>query len=97
MATVKVKGTKLQARKRHRQAMERRTRNRMVRTRVRNQMRRVREAAAEGDTEKVQKLLPETISIIDIGRRKGVLHRNTASRYKARMARQAQAVQATEA
>jgi small subunit ribosomal protein S20 len=97
MATVKVKGTKIQARKRHRQSMERRTRNRMVRTRVRNQMRKVREAAAEGDAEKVQKMLPETISIIDTGRRKGVLHRNTASRYKARMARQAKAVQATEA
>jgi ribosomal protein S20 len=37
-------------------------------------------------------LLPETISVIDVGWRKGVLHRNTASRYKARMARQAQAV-----
>jgi small subunit ribosomal protein S20 len=57
----------------------------------------MREAAAEGDTEKVQKLLPETFSIIDTGRRKGVLHRNTASRYKARMARQAQAVHSTEA
>jgi small subunit ribosomal protein S20 len=95
MATArKVKGTKLQARKRHRQSMERRTRNRMVRSRVRHQMRKLREAAAKGDTETVQRLLPETISIIDTGRRKGVLHRNTASRYKSRMARQAQSAAA---
>ena len=90
MASVtKIKGTKIQARKRHRQSMERRARNRMVRSRVRHQMRKLREAAAEGDTATVQQLLPMTISIIDTGRRKGVLHRNTASRYKARMARQA--------
>jgi ribosomal protein S20 len=37
-------------------------------------------------------LLPGTLSVIDVGWRKGVLHRNTASRYKSRMAKQAQAV-----
>jgi small subunit ribosomal protein S20 len=98
MATArKIKGTKVQARKRHRQSLARRTRNRMVRSRVRHQMRKMREAAAEGDAAAVQRLLPETISIIDTGRRKGVLHRNTASRYKARMARQAQAAVQAEA
>ena len=34
--------------------------------------------------------------MIDVGWRKGVLHRNTASRYKSRMTRQAQAVIATK-
>ena len=87
-----IKGTKKQARKRHRQAEERRLRNRGVRSRVRHQMRSMRKAAEEGNAELVQQLLPETMSVIDVGRRKGVLHRNTASRYKARMARQAQAV-----
>jgi small subunit ribosomal protein S20 len=90
MATIK--GTKRQARKRHRQSLERRMRNKAVRTRVRHQMRKMRVAIEEGDAEKVKELLPETISVIDIGWRKGVLHRNTASRYKARMAKQAQAV-----
>jgi len=95
MATIK--GTKRQARKRHRQSLERRLRNRSVRSRVRRQMRMMRAAVAEGDAEKVSAMLPETMSIIDVGWRKGVLPRNTAARYKSRMARQAQAVLAKEA
>jgi len=90
MATIK--GTKKQARKRHRQSLERRMRNKSVRTRVRRQMRLMRVALDEGDAAKVKELLPETMSVIDVGWRRGVLHRNTASRYKSRMARQAQAV-----
>ena len=90
MATIK--GTKKQARKRHRQSLERRMRNRAVRTRVRRQMRLMRAAIAEGDKKKVQELLPGTMSVIDIGWRKGVFHRNSAARYKSRMAKQAQAV-----
>jgi small subunit ribosomal protein S20 len=90
MATIK--GTKRQARKRHRQALERRMRNRAVRSRVRGQLRRMREAITQGDADKVKELLPETMSVIDIGWRRGVLHRNTAARYKSRMVRQAQAV-----
>ena len=87
-----IKGTKKQARKRHRQSLERRMRNRSVRSRVRRQMRLMRTAIADGDAKKVKELLPETFSVIDVGWRKGVLHRNTASRYKSRMARQAEAV-----
>jgi small subunit ribosomal protein S20 len=91
-----IKGTKKQARKRHRQSLESRVRNRSVRTRVRRQMRLMRVAIEDGDAAKVKELLPETISVIDVGARKGVLHRNTASRYKSRMARQAQAVMSGE-
>jgi small subunit ribosomal protein S20 len=90
MATIK--GTKKQSRKRHRQSLERRMRNRSVRTRVRRQMRMMRMAMAEGDAAKVKELLPGTMSVIDIGWRKGVFHRNTAARYKSRMARQASAI-----
>ena len=90
MATIK--GTKKQARKRHRQSLERRMRNKSVRTRVRRQMRLMRAAIDEGNAEKVREMLPATMSIIDVGWRRGVLHRNTASRYKSRMARQAEAV-----
>jgi small subunit ribosomal protein S20 len=67
-------------------------RNRAVRTRVRRQMRIMRAALAEGDADKVKDLLPSTMSVIDVGWRKGVIHRNTAARYKSRMARQAEAV-----
>jgi small subunit ribosomal protein S20 len=91
-----IKGTKKQARKRHRQSLERRMRNRSVRSRVRRQMRLMRTAIADGDANKVKELLPETLSVIDVGWRKGVLHRNTASRYKSRMAKQAHAVMTGE-
>jgi small subunit ribosomal protein S20 len=94
MATIK--GTKKQARKRHRQSLERRMRNKSVRSRVRRQMRKMRAAIDDGDADKVRELLPETISVIDVGWRRGVLHRNTASRYKSRMSRQAQAVMAAK-
>ncbi len=90
MATIK--GTKKQARKRHRQSLERRMRNRSVRTRVRHQMKTMRQAIAEGDASAVATLLPVTMSVIDVAWRKGVLHRNTASRYKSRLTRQAQAI-----
>ena len=90
MATIK--GTKKQARKRHRQSLERRMRNHSVRTRVRRQMRLMRIALAEGDAKKVEELLPGTMSVIDVGWRKGVFHRNSAARYKSRMMRQANAV-----
>jgi len=91
-----IKGTKKQARKRHRQSLERRMRNRSVRTRVRRQMRLMRVTIEEGDAAKIKEMLPETFSVIDVGWRKGVLHRNTASRYKSRMARHAQAVMSGE-
>ena len=94
MATIK--GTKKQARKRHRQSLEHRTRNKAVRTRVRRQMRKLRAVVAEGDGETAAKMLAETFSIIDVGWRKGVLHRNTASRYKARMTRQVQSLLANQ-
>jgi small subunit ribosomal protein S20 len=87
-----IKGTKKQARKRHRQSLERRMRNRSVRSRVRRQMRLMRAAISDGDADKIKELLPTTFSVIDVGWRKGVLHRNTAARYKSRMARQAEAV-----
>ncbi len=90
MATIK--GTKKQARKRHRQSLERRMRNRSVRTRVRHQMKKMRQAISDGDASAVATLLPATMSVIDVAWRKGVLHRNTASRYKSRLTRQAQAV-----
>ena len=83
MATIK--GTKKQGRKRHRQSLERRMRNRAVRTRVRRQMRMMRAALAEGDAAKVKDMLPETMSVIDVGWRKGVIHRNAAARYKSRL------------
>jgi small subunit ribosomal protein S20 len=75
--------------KRRRQNEVRRDRNRAVRTRVRNAIKALRTAIASGDAAVVKELLPRTISVIDGGVRKGVFHRNTASRYKSHLTSQA--------
>jgi len=67
-------------------------RNREVRTRVRNAMKPLRAAIAGGDAAMVKELLPRTVSAIDGGVRKGVFHRNTASRYKSHLTAQANSV-----
>lgn len=74
--------------KRRRQDEVRRVRNRAVRTRVRNAVRGLNAAIAEGNAAVVQQLLRQTVSILDVGVRKGVLHRNTASRTKSRLTTQ---------
>jgi small subunit ribosomal protein S20 len=78
--------------KRRRQNEVRRERNRAVRTRVRNAIKALRAAISGGDAKAVKDLLPRTVSVIDGGVRKGVFHRNTASRYKSHLTAQAQAV-----
>jgi small subunit ribosomal protein S20 len=78
--------------KRRRQDEVRRQRNRAVRTRVRNAMKALRTAIANADAAAVKELLPRTVSVIEGGVRKGVYHRNTASRYKAHLMSQANAV-----
>ncbi|HUK14469.1 MAG TPA: 30S ribosomal protein S20 [Thermoanaerobaculaceae bacterium] len=78
--------------KRRRQDEVRRLRNRAVRTRVRNAIKALRTAIGGGDAEQVKSLLPRTVSVIDGGVRKGVFHRNTASRFKSRLTTQANAV-----
>lgn len=75
--------------KRRRQNEVRRLRNRSVRTRVRNSVKQLRTAIAAGDVARVKELLPRTVSVIDVGARKGVLHANAASRTKSRLAGQA--------
>jgi small subunit ribosomal protein S20 len=74
--------------KRRRQDEARRLRNRAVRTRLRHAIRDLRSAIAEGDGEKAAELLPQTISVIDVSVRKGVVHRNLASRTKSRLSLQ---------
>jgi small subunit ribosomal protein S20 len=78
--------------KRRRQNEVRRERNRAVRTRVRNAMKALRAAIANGDASAVKELLPRTVSVIDGGVHKGVFHRNTASRYKSNLTAQANSV-----
>lgn len=72
------------AEKRVRQSEKRRMINRAHRTKVRTYIKKLR-AALDGKGEDVQKVLPETISVIDKSVQKGVLHKNAAARYKSRL------------
>ncbi|MEP6636338.1 MAG: 30S ribosomal protein S20 [Acidobacteriota bacterium] len=72
------------AEKRMRQNEKRKQINRGNRTRVRNSIKKLREAIS-GDAKGSVALLPATVSTIDKAVQKGVLHKNTAARYKSRL------------
>lgn len=81
----KVKKRKKSVLKRARQSEARAEVNRANRTRVRTMMRRMRSAIAAGDVTAAGNLLRLTVSAIDRAITKGVLHENTADRYKSRL------------
>ena len=72
--------------KAHRQNIERRERNRQMRTRLRRALRDIRAAIETGDAASVKDALRTTISLVDKMAGKGLIHRNTAGRYKSRLA-----------
>ena len=74
------------AEKRDRQNKKRNAINSSNRTRLRNQIKKLRSAIATGDKEQAQSLLAATVSVIDKSIQKGVLHRNAAARHKSRLA-----------
>ena len=73
------------AEKRDLQNAKRNAVNTSNRTRLRSQIRRLRELIAKGTPQDALNALPATISIIDKSVQKGVLHRNAAARHKARL------------
>ena len=80
------------AEKRVRQSEKRRLINRSHKSKVRTYIKRLRTALDSNKGEDVQAVLPEVMSVIDKSVQKGVLHKNTASRYKARLAARVNAV-----
>jgi len=81
----KVKKKKKSVLKRAAQSRQRAEVNRANRTRVRTLMRRLRTAITAGDPTAAGNLLHPTMSAIDQAIAKGVLHENTANRYKSRL------------
>lgn len=71
--------------KRARQTETRTARNRANKSRLRTSLRQLREAIAGGDAKAIQATVSGTVSLLDKAVQKGVLHKNTASRYKARL------------
>lgn len=74
------------AMKRVRQTERRTQTNRRNTSQLRTALRRLRAALTGGDAKGAQQVYRETVSMIDRSLRKGVIHRNTAARYKSRLA-----------
>ena len=74
------------ARKRAKQAVERRTHNMGLRSEVRTAIKNVKKAVAAGKKDDAEKVLRESQRVIDRIVAKGVLHRNAGDRHKSRLA-----------
>ena len=82
--------------KRARQTETKTTRNRANKSRLRSVLRSLREAIAKGEKEAAQAAYRDTVSVVDKGVQKGILHKNTASRYKSRLSKRVKAVGAAK-
>ena len=80
--------------KRARQTERKTAVNRNNKSRLRTAVRRFREALANGDKNNAATVYRETVSALDKSVQKGVLHKNTASRYKSRLNARLTALQA---
>lgn len=75
------------AEKRVRQTAKRNEVNRNNRSRLRTAIKKLRASINGNNAQETVALLPQTVSIIDKMVNKGILHRNTADRYKARLSK----------
>jgi small subunit ribosomal protein S20 len=75
----------ISALKRARQTETRTAVNRSSRSRFRSSLRALREAIQQGDAQAAAAQYKSTVSAIDKSVQKGVIHANTASRYKSRL------------
>ena len=73
------------AEKRVRQNATRKEINRSNRSRLRTQIKKLRTALAGHDKSASSELLNPTVSLIDKAVNKGIIHKNTAARYKSRL------------
>jgi small subunit ribosomal protein S20 len=78
--------------KRARQTVQKTTINRANKSKLRGTLRILREAIAKGDVKVAAEQYRLTASILDKSVQKGVLHKNTASRYKSRLNARVKAV-----
>jgi small subunit ribosomal protein S20 len=78
--------------KRARQTETKTAVNRSNKSKLRGTLRALREAIVTGDKKAVTEQYRSTVSILDKSVQKGVLHKNTASRYKGRLNARVKAV-----
>jgi len=77
--------THASALKAHRQSLVHRERNRKYRSQLRSTLKEIRSVIDAKDKAAAKKQFDQAISLIDRMAGKGIIHRNTASRYKSRL------------
>jgi small subunit ribosomal protein S20 len=78
--------------KRTRQTKRRTVRNRSNASQLRTALRSLRESLDKGDKAAASQTYRETVSALDKAIQKGVVHENTASRYKSRLSKRLSAL-----
>ena len=71
--------------KANRQNIKRREHNRQLRSRLRTALKAIRASLDAKDLDAAKKALNATVSLVDKMATKGIIHRNTAGRYKSRL------------
>jgi small subunit ribosomal protein S20 len=71
--------------KANRQNIERREANRQLRSKLRTGLKKLRAGAAGENKDEAKTALTGTQSLVDRMASKGIIHRNTAARYKSRL------------
>ena len=72
--------------KANRQNIKRREHNRQMRSKLRTALKAIRASLDAKDLSGAKAALSQTVSIVDKMATKGIIHRNTAARYKSRLA-----------
>ncbi len=72
--------------KANRQNIKRREHNRQMRSKLRSALKAIRVSLDAKDLSGAKAALSQTVSIVDKMATKGIIHRNTAGRYKSRLA-----------
>ena len=72
--------------KANRQNIKRRENNRQMRSRLRTALKAIRASLDAKDLDGAKTALSKTVSLVDKMATKGIIHRNTAGRYKSRLA-----------
>ncbi len=78
--------------KRARQTQKRTEDNRANTSRLRTALRKLRQTLQSGDSKQAKEAFSSTVSVIDKAVKKGVIHKNTAARYKSRLSARVAAV-----
>ena len=71
--------------KANRQNIKRREQNRQMRSKLRTALKAIRASLDKKDVDGAKAALSETVSIVDKMATKGIIHSNTAGRYKSRL------------